>query len=201
MRQEINLYQAVLIDQPEPLQARQSGLYLLAFSVLLVGLALFSYWQLHSRQQLLADLQQQETQRTAQVALLEQQFPPRKKNQLLVEKIQHIEQQLKGQQQLLGYFADRNKAGNDIILETLEGLAKHVQKGVWLKRIQLDGSGQNVQLAGAALRPEQVPAYLQYLGQQGVFKGQVFSSLKLARLKERPGEVDFKLESIPEGRQ
>jgi hypothetical protein len=58
-----------------------------------------------------------------------------------------------------------------------------------------------VELAGTALRPEQVPAYLQYLGQKGVFNGQVFSRLKLARLKERPGEVDFSLESTPEGKQ
>jgi len=45
------------------------------------------------------------------------------------------------------------------------------------------------------MRPEQVPQYLQFLGEKGVLSGQVFSRLKLTRLQERPGQVDFSLES------
>lgn len=198
MGQNINLYQSVLIDKPEPLQAKQAGLLLLGFFILLISLTLFSYWQLHTQQQTFARLQQQENELTASLSQLEQQFPHREKNALLEEKIRQVERQLGGQKQLLGYFSGKDEAGNGGILGTLEGLAKHVHNGVWLKRIQLYGSGQEVKLVGTALRPEQVPAYLQFLGRQGVFSGQTFSSLKLARLNERPGEVDFSLETIPE---
>jgi len=201
MRQEINLYQAALIDKPEPLQTRQTVLLLLGFVVLLGVITVISFWQLHSRRQLLADLQQQERQRSAAVSQLERQYPQREKSLQLEEQIRQIEQRLTAQKQLIGYFSKQEVSGNAVILGSLEGLAKNVRKGVWLKRIQLDGSGQKVVLAGSALHPEQVPAYLQYLGQQGVFNGQVFSRLKLARLKERPGEVDFSLESQPEGKK
>lgn len=198
MRQEINLFQAILIDKPEPFQVRQCGMILLGFFALLLILAGFSYWQLQVHRQTLANLQQREGQLRTLVEQLEQQFPERVKNPLLEEKIAQAEKRLSAQKQLQTYLSTKKEVGNGAILGPLEGLAKNVQRGIWLKRIQLDGSGQNVQLAGTALRPEQVPAYLQHLGQRGVFSGQVFSRLKIERLKERPGEVDFSLQSIPE---
>jgi len=200
MRQEINLFQAILIDKPEPFQVRQCGMILLGFFALLLILAGFSYWQLQVHRQTLANLQQREGQLRTLVEQLEQQFPERVKNPLLEEKIAQAEKRLSAQKQLQTYLSTKKEVGNGAILGPLEGLAKNVQRGIWLKRIQLDGSGQNVQLAGTALRPEQVPAYLQHLGQRGVFSGQVFSRLKIERLKERPGEVDFSLQSIPEGK-
>jgi hypothetical protein len=200
MRQNINLYQAALIDKPEPLRTRQAGLLLFGLLALLLVVSLFSYRHLRSQQGQLTQLQQQEIQRGALVAELEQQFPSREKDALLAAKIHQLEQQLAGQKQLLGYFSNQKKVADNRILGTLEGLAKHVQKGVWLNRIQLDESGSRVELSGTALRPEQIPAYLQYLGQQRVFNGQVFSRFKLIRLKERPGEVDFSLASAPEER-
>jgi Tfp pilus assembly protein PilN len=200
MGQNINLYRSVLIDRPNPLQTRQSGLLLLAFLALLIGLTLFSYWQLQNRQQLLEDLQHRTTERETLVSQLEQQFPPREKNPQLEGEVRHLELRLAGQKQLLGYFTSRENGGNGAILGTLEGLAKHVQKGVWLTNIQLEDSGQQVGLGGSALRPELVPAYLQSLGQQGVFRGQVFSRFKLTSLQEQPTAVTFSLESKPEAR-
>ena len=199
MRQQINLFQAVLIDKPEPFHPRQCGIILLGFLALLLILAGFSYWQLQVRQQTLTGLQQREGKLRLLVEQLEKQFPPRQKNPLLEENIRQAEQQLTAQKQLFGFLANRNAAGNGAMISTLEGLAKNVQGGIWLKRIQLGANGQNIKLAGTALRPEQVPVYLQNLGRNGVFSGQVFSSLKLARLKEHPGEVEFSLQTTPEG--
>ncbi len=201
MRQNINLYQAVLIDQPQPLQARQTAWILLGFIVLLALLSSFGYWQLQIQKKSLVDLQQQEANLTTVVAQLEKQFPPREKSSLLEAELRRTEQQLEGRKRLLAYFSNQKAVGNGVILGTLEGLAQHVQRGVWLKRIKLDGSGQNIRLDGSALRPEQVPAYLQFLGDKGVLSGQVFSRFKLTHLKEHTGAVDFSLESKPEGEQ
>ncbi len=195
--QQINLYQGVLIDKPEPLQSRQVGVILLGFLVLLGLLYLLSFMQQRGIQEQVAGLQLQQTEMSAQLLLLEQQLPLREKSALLNEQIKRLEQELTEQQQLIGYFSSREQDGNDTILRILQGLAEHRQQGVWLRRIQLDGTGRQVQLTGSALRPQLVPAYLQLLGKQDVFNGQEFASLKLARLQERPGQIDFSLESTP----
>ncbi len=201
MRQQVNLYQAVLIDKPEPLQFRQVGLILLLFAVLLLFLSVLGYRQMRSTEQQLVELQRQQADKAALVATLEQQYPERKKNALLEEEIERTKHLFDGQKQLLGYFSVREEGGNGDVLQVLEGLARHRQNGVWLRRIQLDGSGQRVALAGSAKRPEQVPHYLQFLGEKGVLDGQVFSQLKLTRLQEQPGKVDFSLESMAEAQK
>jgi hypothetical protein len=201
MRQQINLYQAVLIDKQEPLQARQAGLIMLLFLVLLLSLYLLGYWRGSGFKKNLINLKQQQSEKIVAVAALGQKFPERQKNALLEEEISQIRTALEGQKQILGYFAARDQGGNGKILDVLEGLARHKQQGVWLRRILLDASGQKITLSGSALKPEQVPRYLQSLGHEGVLAGQVFAHLKLTHIEERPGQVDFSLESRVEGQE
>jgi hypothetical protein len=198
MRQQINLYQAVLIDKPEPLQRRQVGLLLLGFAALLALISLFGYWQLHSAKQQLDVLQQQKSAVEQKVVALEQQYPERQKSALLAEEIKRAEEQLAGQERLLGYFSLRDKEEQKSVISIFEGLARHRAPGVWLRRIKLDVATDNIALAGSALRPEQVPGYLQSLGQKNVLGGQVFSRLTLTGLQERPGVVEFSLASQAE---
>ena len=200
MRQQINLFQAVLIDKPEPLQSRQVGLILVGFIALLLLLSLFGYWQLRSADQTLAELQQQKAVLENKVVALEQQHPERQKSALLEEEIKRARMALDGQKQLLGYFAVRDEAGNTAVLDVLDGLARHRSEGVWLRRIKLAAGAESIALAGSALRPDQVPQYLQSLGEQRVLGGQVFSRLSIARLQEKSGQVDFSLESKDGGR-
>lgn len=199
MRQQVNLYQAVLIDKREPLRARQVGLILLLFIALLTVLSLLGYRQTGGASQRLAALQKQQTAKIATITALEEQYPQRQKNALLEEEIQRSRDLLEEQKQLLGYFSVREEAGNDGILQLLDGLARNQRQGVWLRRIQLADGGRNIALDGSAVRPELVPQYLESLGEKGVLAGQVFSRLKLARLQEQPGQVDFSLESLPVG--
>ena len=90
-----------------------------------------------------------------------------------------------------------SRQDNKSFLSMLDGLARHPGKGVWLRRILLDASG-DVALTGSALRPEQVPEYVQSLGAQQVFDGKLFSRMSLTRLDKTSGQVDFSLESLPE---
>ncbi|MDX2495864.1 MAG: hypothetical protein QNK27_12945, partial [Desulfuromusa sp.] len=196
MRQQINLYQGVLIDKPEPFQSRQSGLLLVAVAVCLALVGLYSYWQAKSMQVQADDLRDQHQLINMRVIELEKQNPVREKSALLQEKIRRLEQELQGQRKALNYFSKQDPENNGTILASLEGLARYPQQGIWLQRISLLRGGHEVQLAGSALKPEAIPAYLQLLGEKNVFGGQVFARLKLNRLKERAGQVDFKLDSV-----
>lgn len=198
MRQQINLYQDGLIDKPEPFQSRQAVIILIVVVGCLILAGLYSYWQAGMLQDQANDLRQQQQLISTQVAELEKQYPKREQSVLLQEKIQRLEQELQGQRKAIDYFSKQNQEGNASIVESLEGLARYPQQGIWLRQISLLQGGQDVQLSGSAVKAEQIPEYLQLLGEKNIFGGQVFARLKLNRLKERTGQVDFKLDSVQE---
>lgn len=198
MRQQINLYQDSLIDKPEPFQSRQTGMILAATVVCLLLVGFYSYWQANSLQAQADDLRQQQLLISTQVVELEKQYPEREPSVLLQEKVKRVEQELQGQRKALEYFSKQDQESNTSILASLEGLAQYPLPGIWLRQISLLHGGQEVQLSGSALKPEQVPEYLQLLGEKNVFGGQVFARLKLNRLKEQAGQVDFELDSVQE---
>ncbi|MDX2481833.1 MAG: hypothetical protein QNK24_16040 [Desulfuromusa sp.] len=198
MRQQVNLYQDVLINKPEPFQSRQVAMILSVVVICLILAGGYSYWQANSMQVQAEDLRAQHQLISMRVIELEKQNPKREKSALLQEKIRRLEQELQGQKKALNYFSKQDPENNGTILASLEGLARYPQQGIWLQRISLLHGGNEVQLAGSALKPEDIPAYLQLLGEKNVFGGQVFARLKLNRLKERAGQVDFKLNSVQE---
>lgn len=201
MRQQINLYQDVLIEKPEPFQSRQVGMLLIIVFLCLGLFGVYGYWQANALQNQADILSQQQQEHATQVAQLEKQYPERQPSVLLQEKIKRTEQSILGQRQALDYFSKQDQESNGSILASLEGLARYPQKGIWLRQVSLLQAGQEIQLAGSALKAELVPEYLQLLGSKNIFGGQVFSRLKLKRLKEQRGQVDFELGSARGGAQ
>ncbi|MCW9050597.1 MAG: hypothetical protein OQK50_09740 [Deltaproteobacteria bacterium] len=198
MRQQINLYQDILIDKPKPLQSRQSGLLLLVTVLCLVLISVYSYWQNYNLNTEVKRLQAQQLVESTRIAALEKQYPERQKNVLLEEKIQRLEQEIQGQNRALSYFSGQDEDGNGKILASLEGLAQYPLKGIWLSRIRLLDGGTEVQLSGSAVKADTIPDYLDLIGENHIFGGKVFARLKLNRLKEQAGQVDFMLESSQE---
>jgi hypothetical protein len=175
---------------------------LLIFFFLCLGLiGLYGYWQANALQNQADNLRQQQQNLATQVTQLEKQYPERKPSVLLQEKIKRTEQSVLGQRQALDYFSKQDPERNVSILASLEGLARYPQKGIWLRQVSLLNAGQEIQIAGSALKAELVPEYLQLLGVKNIFGGQVFSRLKLKRLKEQRGQVDFELDSARGGVQ
>ena len=201
MRQQINLFRNVLIDKPEPFQSRQVGVILVAVIICLALAGFYSYWQASSIQAQADKLRQRQHHISMQVAQLEEQYPERAPSALLQEKIKRIELELQGQRQALDYFTRQDQESNGAILASLEGLAQHPQQGIWLRRISLFHGGQEVQLTGSALKPEQIPEYLHLLGEKNIFGGQVFARLKLKRFEEQANQIDFELDSMRQAKQ
>ena len=198
MRQEINLYQDVLLDKPAPLQSRKAALLLAVTVLCLACVGGYSYWKLQSAQQRLAELSAREQSLQATVEQLEKTYPELRPDPALQERLAQLERDVTGKQRALAYFSKQNPQNNRQILDSLEGLAEFSLADVWLRRVRLYDEGHEVQLSGSAVKPEKIPEYLQLLGHQGVFGGQVFARLKLERLEKQGGQVDFDLESSGE---
>jgi len=201
MRQQINLYQDILIDKPEPLQSRHAWLAVLAVLVCLVVIALYGARQVTQLRTQKVELTQQIESDRQRVALLEKEHPEVHKNVLLEETITRLEREIRGQQQALDYFSRQDMESNAHMLASLEGLARNPLKGVWLNRVRIFERGEDVVLAGRSMSADLVPDYLSLLGTEHVFGGRTFSRLRLERIKEGNGWVDFILESTQEERQ
>lgn len=199
MRQQINLYQDILVDKPEPFQSRQVGVLLLLVLVGLGLLGIYGYWQVNALENQADALRQQQQVLSRQVVQLEEQHPVREPGALLLEKIKRTELSILGQRQALDYFSEQEHGENERVLTSLEGLARFPQKGLWLRRVSLLKSGREVQLAGSAVMAEIIPEYLQLLGEENIFGGQVFSRLQLKRIEDQGGRVDFELDSAAGG--
>ena len=198
MRQQINLYQGVLIDKPEPLQSRAALVVLVVVVICLALVGGFDYWRISKQNTYLAQLQQQHEVDSARIMTLETQYPERTPSTLLKDKVVRLEQEVLGHRQALEFFSTQGRKSNQLILSTLDGLARYRHPGVWLQRIALLHGGHEVELVGTAIKPEQVPEYLQLLGDKEIFAGKVFNHLQLSRLDDSAEQVEFTLTSTAE---
>lgn len=206
MRQQINLYQDILIDRPHPLQHRQ------AFAVLLVivcGLGLLFAYSSYRANDLAArvkEMRHTNERAGARLAALQEQYPEPQKSVLLEEKVRRLERDIKNSRTTLKFLGRNDDTSNARILESLEGLARHPFAGLWLHRIRLYDGGTEVQLSGSAAQADRIPDYLTLLGEENIFGGKLFSRLKVERLddnnrdgqREPNGRVDFVLQSASE---
>jgi Tfp pilus assembly protein PilN len=198
MRQQINLYQDVLIDRPVPLRARQFISIVLISLICLSAVVFFNYRQLRQVIEQRDTLRHQVESENQRVTALELQYPEVNKDVLLEEKIQRLKQEITGKRQALDYFSAQDVEKNAKILAILDGLARTPYEGVWLTQIRLFEQGEEILLTGSALSADRVPAYLTLLGAEHIFGGRIFDRLKLSRLKDRAGLVDFHLTSSRE---
>lgn len=199
MRQQINLYQDILIEKPEPLQSRLAFILLLLTIFFLALYSGFSYWQVQDLTARVDQARQQYQAESQRISELEAQYPEPRKNVLLVEKIKRLEQEIQSQNAALHYFSEQDPEGNGKILASLNGLAQNSLRGVWLRRVRMLARGAEVQLAGSAVEAERIPDYLSLIGEQNIFAGKVFARLKVNRVEKQFNQVDFLLESTVEG--
>jgi len=209
MRQQINLYQDILIDKPKPLQHRQAGAILLVAVCCLGLLFAYSSYKANTLAAKVNELRHNNALAIAQLVELQKHYPEPKKSVLLEEKVRRLEREIKNSRTTLKLFGENDDTSNAAILESLEGLARHPFAGLWLHRIRLYAGGTEVQLNGSAVRADRVPDYLALLGEENIFGGKLFSRLQIQLLDEKDadkktgtiGRVDFVLESALEKNQ
>lgn len=195
MRQQINLFQDVLVERKPPLNAVVClGIFVLSLLLVLAS-SLFINWLSGQEEAQLARLQETRTQLAADLQTLKLQYPPRQKDPLVARELERLQKEHSGRQTLLAYLDQVKPGRTDGFSSLVEGLARYPLRGVWLTDINFDRKVQKVQLAGSATHAELVPAYLKHLGDKQVLAGQTFARLNLARIKESGNQVNFSLVS------
>lgn len=73
----------------------------------------------------------------------------------------------------------------------LEGLARQITSGVWLKEVTIRKGGNDLYIAGSTLDPKLVPMYLRRLSNESIFSGTDFRSFEMHRQEKTPDKIDF----------
>lgn len=195
MKQQINLYQDVLLEKKIPLNTGAISKIFVGCGLVLLVVSFFLNWQQKKVDGELITLTREHDAVVINLQELKQQHPPRQKNLLLSQSLKQKQLDLSGRKPLLAYLENFNLEQTTGFSSVIKGLAQYPLKGIWLTDIRLNNEEQKVLLAGCAIQSDLIPEYLQHLGDKKVLRNQTFASLKVTQMEETAHQVDFRLVS------
>lgn len=176
-RQHVNLYQEALYERTLWLSAQQM---LVIFIIILALATVLAYWQHYRLTQLTrihsetaAQVAQQQNAIEALQARISRDPDPRLQRE--VNRMQSERQHLQALQNVA--FEPFEQIP---LAQFLRGIARQRPEGLWLTRIYISESGQDVILEGRTLDAELLPAFITALGLEQVFFGMAFREVRLA---------------------
>jgi len=207
MQQQINLYQ----EQFHIRKAKGPGLLLwgpVGLIAVLLVISAYEYWNSVRLDKRLQEVSAQYEQLQAEMDRLQIVVKQRSKDPALERKMLRLDRELRRKRKSLELLAGDDAAANKQGLsEYLIALSQTDQDELWLEHISLHSGGLAVELRGKTLKPEEVPVYLQELGNYTVYEDKAFHSFILARDEDRAGlnhfilstsaEVELELEQQP----
>ncbi len=179
MSQQINLFNPALIKKKELLTPRNMGLVYLGLGCL--GVAWMFYAQdsvsrlTLQRNQLATQLQQVQgglKQLTAARA-------PHAPNAALERELAQLSQQQQTQSKLLQVINGGVTVANKSLSSYMRGFASQTAEGLWLTGFSIDAEHDAMNIFGRSLDADLLPKYIEMMGKEKVFAGQLFGGLKI----------------------
>lgn len=198
MKQNVDLHVVRLQREVPALGAPrlfQIGGAALVTLALVYGYALWRAAQAESHLEALRVQRAAETTRVADLATL---YPPTPVDAALEAEVAQLTRERDAKSRLLQLLATHELGNRTGFSEHAAGLARQRVNGLWLRSVHIGEGGDDIALAGSALQPELVPRFLQALGDEAVFAGRAFASLRIERSKDDPAVLDFALRTHAE---
>jgi hypothetical protein len=195
MIQQVNFYKAefkpkrVLFSFPQ---------IALGWIVVTTGCALYSWYLLDAvgvtQDQMLAS-QAIDDSLNQQVSQLEEKVNARQRDPALQRKNDDLRSALQKGEELLHVVEDGEHGVSDTLsmASVMEGLARQSLRGVSLEEIHIE-HGPELVIQGKAVSADQVPVYLQQLGDAAIFSGMRFDDLEL-NFEGGAQSMDFRVAS------
>jgi MSHA biogenesis protein MshI len=195
MSQQINLFDARFRPQKPHFSAATMALAVLAVAVLCGVIRELYAHQNRSLEATLAQTETRVTQLREQSVRLARELSGQGRSTALADELARLEERLRTGRGLLGDLQGGATANVDGFSPYLAALARQTMHGVWLTAVEFgSGSGELV-LKGRVLESELVPAYIQRLNREPLFKGRAVRELRLAAKGEAGKRyVEFSLQ-------
>lgn len=179
MSQQINLYEARLRPRHELAVARHLGI---GAAALLLLMTLLSFWAgvdasrkseaASQTQTLLSDEQERLTALAKKVS-------ERRVSPALSAELDHAKAMLASRSEVMSAL-DSGRLGNTSGFSTvMTGFARLSQSDIWLTGFAVTVGGEEIEIRGRLLDASKLPAYVQRLSSEPVFKGRRFAALEM----------------------
>ncbi|MGD8379077.1 MAG: PilN domain-containing protein [Gammaproteobacteria bacterium] len=201
MNQQINLFQPIFRKQKKVFSA---GAMVQLLGIVVLGLFLiwaFSAWQVSHLSAELANLHDQQRDVTSRLTSINKAIPPRTPTPALADAVERARTEKNAKARAVTLLSGRKLGNATGVSPMLAGLARQHLRPLWLTDIDISEGGTALRLGGRTTEPESVPAYLQGLSKEDVFRGTEFRSFRMSRPeKERRRDViEFTLSTaLPE---
>lgn len=196
MEQQINLYQKEQ-KRKEMVSFMQMVQAVSALGIVLLLLTIYQTYNYFSQKRTLTSLQQKQAEINKQLKLTEGKLPVVQTRDQLLSEIKAEEEEKKFREQVLATLNNLQISRTGGFSKYMKALAKETVSGLWLTRFDFRGNGEFIALMGKALKPDQVPKFLEGLSRQVVFAGKTFQVFKLSA-DPKTEHINFVLETAPE---
>jgi len=186
--QQINLYQPVFRKQQVQFSANSLLLVLLVMLLCLAGVTTFSWWQGANLTVTHTSISGMVSQLESQVADLSKNIGKPRINRMLEAELNTLQKNQRDGFRLLGILRAQKTGSKEGFSPFFEGLARQVQKGIWLTSISIQSGGQELLLDGKTQEPALVPELLQRLKAESIFDGQTFQVMALKQQDKEEGQ-------------
>ena len=193
--QRINLYQEQFRRRRTYTDARHLGVGLVLVMVVLAAVTGALGWRTQAAEARAAALSAQRDAAQQRLAAVRSRLESARGEQDNRAELARLRAELAAKRRLMAYLERGPLASRQGFSGHLAGLARRRVEDLWLTRIELRAGGRSLRLAGHALGPERVPAFIAGLAQTSVFQGHAFRTLRIDRPQDADGRLDFVLAS------
>jgi Tfp pilus assembly protein PilN len=195
MEQQVNLYQPILGAEKRLFSARAIGVGLSLLALCLCGLAAFGGWRTARVEHSVALLDAQQAAELARVERASTAMQPGRSLAELEKQAKSLSADIAARERALDLVRLGKASPATGFAARLEALARRQLDGLWLHSIVVGSGDGRLALAGNAVDPRLIPAYLAALAEEPALAGVRFDTLTIRRAKqqEAPAQLVFEL--------
>lgn len=203
MSQHINLFNPAFLKQRKYFSATTM---LQALVLIAAGCGLFYVYAAYQVKLLSKQSEETSKRHTAEQLRLGRymaEFSPQQSGQLLENELKNAEAKAAAQRELIETLKSGVIGNTTGYSEYMRAFARQAEAGLWLTAFHITGDAASMEIKGAVLSADLVPAYIQRLSRENVMRGKVFASLQMQQPKTEGGKaaryVEFALQSAEAG--
>ena len=190
MSQQINLYEDRLRPRHELATARNLGVCALLLLVLMTALALWTRADADQKSEAATAVRKQQGEEQEKLVVLSKLMAERKVSPALTTEIEVAKAMLAARKEVMAVL-DSGKLGNSSGFSAfMSGFARQAQSDLWLTGFSVVQGGEEIEIRGRLLDPARLPAYVQRLSAEPVFKGRRFAALEMRDVAPEAQKVE-----------
>lgn len=198
VKQEVNLLDQGFRPKVVPLSAQLLITVTAAVILVLMVFYVIAKSQIPRLQEQMAQLDKEYTTQQNRLDQLSARLGQEQDTARLDSEIEKLSKEKKTKSDVVNLLSGKSLGNTTGFSSYIEGLARQIESGLWLRRITISNGGSDLSITGSTLDPRLVPVYLQRLSKESAFAGTEFKTFEMQRRKKEPAKIDFVVKTSAE---